>query len=77
MVYNGILMETIGNYVMVSIGLLLFFLAGLYEICWRAYDTHLPHNLNPTHRVAYTTKVNFFRINSTSFHLAHYLYAPS
>ncbi len=25
MVYNGILMETIGKYVMVSIGLLLFF----------------------------------------------------
>ncbi len=32
------------------------------EICWRAYDmqfsrtydTHLPHNPNPTHRVAYT-----------------------
>ncbi len=32
MVYNGILMETIGISVMVSIGLLLFFLAGiLYE----------------------------------------------
>ncbi len=29
MVYNGILMETIGISVMVSIGLLLFFLAGL------------------------------------------------
>ncbi len=29
MVYNGILMETIGMSVMVSIGLLLFFLAGL------------------------------------------------
>ncbi len=28
MVYNGILMETIGISVMVSIGLLLFFLAG-------------------------------------------------
>ncbi len=33
-----------------------------YEICWRAYDaqfshtydTHLPHNPNPTHCVAYT-----------------------
>ncbi len=30
MVYNGILMETIGISVMVSIGLLLFFLAGLF-----------------------------------------------
>ncbi len=29
MVYNSILMETIGISVMVSIGLLLFFLAGL------------------------------------------------
>ncbi len=29
MVHNGILMETIGISVMVSIGLLLFFLAGL------------------------------------------------
>ncbi len=28
MVYNGILMETIGISVMVSIGILLFFLAG-------------------------------------------------
>ncbi len=28
MVYNGIIMETIGISVMVSIGLLLFFLAG-------------------------------------------------
>ncbi len=32
MVYNGILMETIGISVMVSIGLLLFFLAGQYEL---------------------------------------------
>ncbi len=31
MVYNGILMETIGISVMVSFGLLLFFLAGLYQ----------------------------------------------
>ncbi len=30
MFYNGILMETIGISVMVSIGLLLFFLAGKY-----------------------------------------------
>ncbi len=30
MVYNGILMETIGISVMVSIGLLLFFLAGTW-----------------------------------------------
>lgn len=30
MVHNGILMETIGISVMVSVGLLLFFLAGLY-----------------------------------------------
>ncbi len=30
MVYNGILMETTGISVMVSIGLLLFFLAGLH-----------------------------------------------
>ncbi len=29
MVYNGVLMETIGISVMVSIGLLLFFLAGI------------------------------------------------
>ncbi len=29
MVYNGILMETIGISVMVSIGLLLFFIAGI------------------------------------------------
>ncbi len=36
MVYNGILMETIGISVMVSIGLLLFFLAGAsytYRLC--------------------------------------------
>ncbi len=34
MVYNGILMETVGISVMVSIGLLLFFLAGnTVEIC--------------------------------------------
>ncbi len=32
MVYNGILMETIGISVMVSIGLLLFILAGFLDI---------------------------------------------
>ncbi len=32
MVYNGILMETIGISVMVSIGLLLFFLVGWVHI---------------------------------------------
>ncbi len=32
MVYNGILMETIGVSVMVSIGLLLFFLTGWFVI---------------------------------------------
>ncbi len=34
MVYNGILMETIGISVMVSIGLLLFFLAGILSRFW-------------------------------------------
>ncbi len=34
MVYNGILMETIGIYVMVSIGLLLFFLFYLKAAMW-------------------------------------------
>ncbi len=34
MVYNGILMETIGNSVKVSFGLLLFFLAGdIAQLC--------------------------------------------
>ncbi len=34
----------------------------------RAYDTHLPHNPNPTHREAYTHQSPFLRINTTSFH---------
>ncbi len=38
MVYNGILMETIGISVMVSIGLLLFFLAGLKTVNYQ-----IPH----------------------------------
>ncbi len=33
MVHNGILMETIIIYVMVSIGFLLFFLAGWKQVC--------------------------------------------
>ncbi len=32
-----------------------------YEICWRKYDTHLSHNPNPTHRVAYTCQSQFLR----------------
>ncbi len=38
--------------------------------------THLPHNPNPTHRVAYTRQSPFLRINTTSFrfYLAYYLY---
>ncbi len=31
------------------------------------YDTHLPHNPNPTHCVAYTRQSPFLRINTTSF----------
>ncbi len=46
-----------------------------YEICWhayntllsRTYDTHLPHDPNPTHRVAYSRQSPFLRINTTSF----------
>ncbi len=58
-----------------------------YQNCCRAYDTqfsrtydmHLPHNPNPTHRVAYTNQSQFLRINTTSFHfyLAYNLYALS
>ncbi len=33
----------------------------------RAYDTHLPHNPNPTHHVAYTRQRPFLHINTTSF----------
>ncbi len=52
-----------------------------YEHVWRAYDTqfshtydtHLPHNPNHTHRVAYTCQSPFLRINTTSFHLVYYL----
>ncbi len=32
MVYNGILMETIRIYLIVSIGLLLFFMQGIYQL---------------------------------------------
>ncbi len=28
---------------------------------------HLPHNPNPTHRVAHTRQSQFFRINTTNF----------
>ncbi len=40
---------------------------------------HLPHNANPTHRVAYTCQSPFFHFNVTSFHfyLAYYLYTLS
>ncbi len=48
-----------------------------YEICWHAYDTqfshtydtHSPHNPNPTHCVAYTCHSQFLHINTTSFYL--------
>ncbi len=38
------------------------------------YDTHLHHNPNPTHCVAYTHQSKFLRINTTSFcfYLAYY-----
>ncbi len=44
-----------------------------------AYDTHLHHNPNPTHRVAYKRQSPFLRINTTSFrfYVAYYLYALS
>ncbi len=44
-----------------------------YEICWRAYydtqfsrsyDTHLPHNPNPTNRVAYIRQSQFFFVST-------------
>ncbi len=44
MVYNGILMESIGISVMVSIGLLLFFLAGLtYRL--QIFNTLITHSV--------------------------------
>ncbi len=45
-VYNGILMETIGIYVMVSIGLLLFFLTGrLHLMAGRKSTFILPRDI--------------------------------
>ncbi len=46
---------------------------------FRVHDTHLPHNPNPTHCVAYTCQSPFLRINTMSFcfYLAYYLYVLS
>ncbi len=43
------------------------------------YDTHLPHNPNPTHCVAYRRQSQFLCINTTSFcfYLVYHLYALS
>ncbi len=44
----------------------------------RAFDTLLPHNLNPTHHVAYTLQSPFLHINTNfNFNFAYYLYALS
>ncbi len=75
MVYNGILMETIGIYVMVSIGLLLFFKQGYYsKIVVSMYFGVLTTICITTVllQISYKTMVNlwlpWFHCNSTHSH---------